>query len=67
MTALPATPAAPGSAPAYRSLHRLHRPALLAWAAFGLLVTGWLLWVHFAEVPAERTCRSFFRYRTLAQ
>ncbi|MFG2955914.1 hypothetical protein ACGF5O_19600 [Streptomyces sp. NPDC048291] len=65
MTALPASPApgpAPGPAVAHRSLRRLHRPALLVWAAFGLLVTGWLLWVHFSEVPAERACRSFFRY-----
>ncbi|MFF4311786.1 hypothetical protein [Streptomyces sp. NPDC001507] len=60
MTALPATPApAPGPVSAHRSVRRLHRPALLVWAAFALLVTGWLLWVHFAEVPAERACQGF--------
>ncbi|MER5788090.1 hypothetical protein [Streptomyces sp. NPDC001980] len=59
MTALPAAPSptpAPAAASAHRSLRRLHRPALLVWAVFVLLVTGWLLWLHLSEVPAERTC-----------
>ncbi|MER7178690.1 hypothetical protein ABT404_04230 [Streptomyces hyaluromycini] len=61
MTALSAAPGpapapAPASASASRSLSRLHRPALLVWAAFVLLVTGWLLWLHFSKVPTERTC-----------
>ena len=54
MTAPSAAPAAP-----HRSLRRLHRPALLSWAAFVLLVAGWLLWLHFSEVPAERACQGF--------
>jgi hypothetical protein len=57
MTALSAAAPAP-----HRSLSRLHRPALLVWAAFVLLVTGWLLWLHLSEVPAERTCQSYFSY-----
>ncbi|MFF5143416.1 hypothetical protein ACFY6U_27395 [Streptomyces sp. NPDC013157] len=67
MTALPTAPG-PGPAPAaaYRSLRRLHRPALLVWAAFVLLVTGWLLWLHLSEVPAERACRGFFQYSPMA-
>ncbi|GGN25411.1 hypothetical protein GCM10011578_059270 [Streptomyces fuscichromogenes] len=32
------------------------------WAAFVLLVTGLLLWLHLHEVPAERACHSFFAY-----
>ncbi|MFD3587029.1 hypothetical protein [Streptomyces sp. NPDC058683] len=60
MTALsPAAGTAPGPAAAQRSLRRLHRPALLVWTAFGLLVTGWLLWLHFSRVPAERACLGF--------
>lgn len=58
MTALSAAPA-PGPAGARRSLRRLHRPALLVWTAFGLLVTGLLLWLHFSRVPAERACQGF--------
>ncbi|MFF4902988.1 hypothetical protein [Streptomyces sp. NPDC001068] len=53
-TAPAATPAS-----AQRSLRRLHRPALLVWSAFALLVTGWLLWLHLSEVPAERACQGF--------
>ncbi|MEU9150264.1 hypothetical protein AB0D59_06890 [Streptomyces sp. NPDC048417] len=58
MTALPAAPA-PAPAAVHRSLRRLHRPALFVWTAFGLLVTGWLLWLHLSEVPAERACLGF--------
>ncbi|MFJ3773989.1 hypothetical protein ACIPX0_20080 [Streptomyces sp. NPDC090075] len=54
-----ATPTAPPAASARRSLRRLHRPALLVWAGFVLLVTGWLLWLHLSELPAERLCRGF--------
>ncbi|MFJ5642762.1 hypothetical protein [Streptomyces sp. NPDC093223] len=50
--------AAPAPVSARRSLHRLHRPALLVWTTFVLLATGWLLWLHFSEVPAERACRA---------
>ncbi|MFD4603439.1 hypothetical protein ACFWPQ_36115 [Streptomyces sp. NPDC058464] len=54
MTALPTAPAAPAAA--HRSLRRLHRPALLVWAGFLLVVVGWLLWLHLSKVPTERTC-----------
>ncbi|WP_369223585.1 hypothetical protein AB5J52_22060 [Streptomyces sp. R39] len=54
MTAPSAAPAAP-----HRSLRRLHRPALLGWTAFVLLVAGLLLWLYFSEVPAERACQGF--------
>ncbi|MFI6250101.1 hypothetical protein [Streptomyces sp. NPDC051016] len=54
-----ATTTAPPAASARRSLRRLHRPALLVWAAFVLLVTGWLLWLHLSELPAERACQGF--------
>ncbi|MEU6199452.1 hypothetical protein [Streptomyces sp. NPDC047061] len=54
MTALPAAPAAPAAA--HRSLRRLHRPALLVWAGFLLVMVGWLLWLHLSKVPTERTC-----------
>ncbi|MFJ9347045.1 hypothetical protein [Streptomyces sp. NPDC101237] len=53
MTALSTAPVS-----ARRSLLRLHRPALLVWTAFVLLATGWLLWLHVSEVPAERACRA---------
>ncbi|MEV5849617.1 hypothetical protein AB0M32_47435 [Streptomyces sp. NPDC051985] len=54
-----ASSTAPPAASARRSVSRLHRPALLVWAAFVLLVTGWLLWLHLSELPAERVCRGF--------
>ncbi|MFF7471183.1 hypothetical protein [Streptomyces sp. NPDC008092] len=66
MTTAPPTAPGSASAAAYRSLRRLHRPALLVWAAFALLVTGWLLWLHLSKVPAERDCRGFFRYSPMA-
>jgi hypothetical protein len=37
---------------------RLHRPAVLVWAAFLLLVLGELLWVHLSGAPTERACRT---------
>ncbi|MFG2604187.1 hypothetical protein ACGFT2_11640 [Streptomyces sp. NPDC048514] len=40
-----------------RTVRRLHRPALLTWAAFVVLVTGALLWVHFSGAPRDRSCR----------
>ncbi|MYX98664.1 hypothetical protein GT045_28650 [Streptomyces sp. SID486] len=40
-----------------RTLLRLHRPALLVWAAFVLLTAGELLWVHFSAAPRDRACR----------
>ncbi|MFF8727837.1 hypothetical protein ACF073_15295 [Streptomyces sp. NPDC015171] len=39
-----------------RTLLRLHRPALLAWTAFVLLVAGALLWVHQSAAPRDRAC-----------
>ncbi|AYN40626.1 hypothetical protein D9753_18975 [Streptomyces dangxiongensis] len=54
MTVLPAT-----ARPAIgRTLLRLHRPALLVWTAFVLLVAGGLLWIHFSAAPRDRSCRS---------
>ncbi|MER5859003.1 hypothetical protein ACFV2Z_15020 [Streptomyces sp. NPDC059688] len=40
-----------------RTLLRLHRPALLVWAAFVVLVVGELLWVHLSGAPRDRACR----------
>ncbi|MGW1669630.1 ABC transporter permease [Streptomyces sp. NPDC002324] len=60
------TVTAPGETPTPRggltwTVWRLHRPALLVWSAYVLLMVGWMLWLHYvtgAEVRAEEAaCR----------
>jgi hypothetical protein len=61
-TAAPATTAPAGledPGPRPRGLTwtvlRLHRPALLVWAAYVLLLAGWLLWLRFVTLEQART------------
>jgi hypothetical protein len=44
-----------------RTVLRVHRPALLMWCAYVLLMTGWMLWVHHVSGAQARAAQDICR------
>ncbi|MGJ5826884.1 hypothetical protein [Streptomyces ossamyceticus] len=64
-TAVAATATAARKSPSPRGLIRtvlrVHRPALLMWCAYVLLMTGWMLWVHHVSGAQARAAQDICR------